>query len=281
MKCLALFRAILFVLTASLFCCVSVDAQTFPSTVVKGPDYTLKARAYVDSSKLPSRYDLRLYQDYSKPYHWDFVIPGSDFPRTQALASVSPSEYENHKQTTIRATLRQSSSYTEKVTFKNLDLAPPKPAFGDRVTSRALSLPKKRSITTPSGITITLPTQSYDGIPPMMAGNPNALFIRVEVTPNAKLIKSLPKSPLFRKHHLPVSLRLGVIRHVYGKNYIDYYKGATPPYGQVGVDIPNLKTAMHLDQITFYIRQRIDLQTVPITIQVPISRAVNQKAKSK
>jgi hypothetical protein len=263
---------------AFIFCAVSANAQTFPSTIVKRPDYTFKTRAYIDSSKLPSRYDLRLFQDYSKPYHWDFTIPGSDFPRTQAMAAVSPSDYGNHKQTIIRATLRQSSSYTEKVTFKNLDLAPPNPSF---LGSRALLLHEKRSITTPSGITVTLPVQSYDNFPPGIAGNPNALFISVEVTPNTKLITSLPKSPLFRKHHFPVSLRLGVTRHAYGEDYIDYYKDAKPAYDQIGIEIPNLKTAMHLDQITFYVRQRVDLQTVSVAIEVPISRPAHQKTKSK
>ena len=272
---------------AFIFCAVPANAQTFSSTIIKRPDYTLKARAYVDPSKTrayldPSKrlslFDLRLYQDYSKPYHWDFVIPNSYFPRTQAIASVSPSDYGNHKRTTIHATLRQSSSYTEKVTFKDLNLAPPKQDFP---FWRTLSLNEKRSITTPSGITVTLPAQSYDVVPAGFAGPATmSLFVRVEVTPNTKLIASLPNSPLFRKHHLPVSLRLGVTRHAYGQDYVSYYKDATPPYKGVSLDIPNIKTTMHLDELTFYIRQRIDLQTVPVAIEVPVSRpALPQKPK--
>lgn len=276
-----LLRAVTVVLVALKFCCTSASAQTFPSTVVKRNGYTLKARAYIDPSRLPSRYDLRLLQPKKTPYRWDFVIPGSNFPRTEALASIGSPDYRTHKQTTIRATLRQFDTYTEKVTFKDIDLAPPKPAFGNSITSRVLLLSQKRSATTPSGITITLPAQNYDAIPNFMAGNPNALFIRIEVTPNTKLNPSLPNSPLFRKHHRPVSLQLGVPMRVYQRDEIYYYDDATPNYGRVAISIPDLKTTIHLDELTFYVRQRVDLQTVPVAIQVPISKLAPQKSKSK
>jgi len=281
MKRHTLLRAVPIVLAAPFFCCTSAGAQTFPPTVVKRNGYTLAARAYIDPSRLPSRYDLRLLQPKNTPYRWDFVIPGSNFPRTEALASVGTSDYRTQKQATIRAILRQYDTYEEKVTFKNLDLAPPKPTYGNAVTSRALSLSKARSMTTPSGITITLPAQSYDAIPDFMAGNPNALFIRIEVSPNAKLITSLPKSPLFRKHRRPMSLQLGVPMRVYGREEIYYYDDATPNYGRVALFIPNLKTAMHLDQLSFFVRQRTNLQTLPVAIQVPISKPAPQKWKSK
>jgi len=268
-------RASLFgVLVGSGLCHISAEAQTFPPTLVKRSEYTLNARAYIDSSQLPSRYDLRLYQKANIPYRWDFVIPGSSFARTRAIASVGSPDYRNHQRTTIRATLRQYDTYDEKVTFKNLDLAPVReedryPLVGP---SRALSLPKTLSLKTPSGITITLPAQSYDGIPPFMAGNPSALFIRIEVRPNDKLIASLPDSPLFRKHRRPIKLQLGLLSMIYQKEEVRYYDDVTPNYGRVALSIPNLDSATHLDELTFYVRQRADLQTVPIAIEVPISR---------
>ena len=287
MRLSILLRAVPIGLAAVNLFSISVGAQTLPPTVVKRAGYTLTARAYIDPSRLsnpkhnpPSRYDLRLSQPANTPYHWDFVLPGSSFPRTDAYASIGSPDYRTRKQTTIRATLRQFDTHEEEVTFKNLDLAPPKPRFGNSITSRALLLSKTRSLTTPSGITITLPAQSYDAIPDFMAGNPNALFIRIQVTPNAKLIASLPKSPLFRKHRRPVSLQLGVPMLVYGREEIYYYEDATPNYGHVAISIPNLKAAMHLDQLTFYLCQRANLQTVPVAIQVPISKPAPQKPKS-
>lgn len=272
MKRYTLLRTALIVLAAPHFCCASADAQTFAPTVVKRNGYTLQARAYVDPSRLPSRYDLRLLQPKNTPYRWDFVIPGSSFPRTEALASIGSPDYRTQKRATIRATLRQYDTYEEKVTFKSLDLSPPRPVDGKSITSRALSLAQARSITTPSGITITLPAQSYDAIPDFMAGNPNALFVRIEVSPSAKRITSLPRSPLFRKHRRPVSLQLGVPMLVYQKEEVRYYDNATPHYGFVALSIPNLKAATHLDQLSFFVRQRADLQTVPVAIQVPISK---------
>ena len=267
---------------------VVVRAQTFAPTLTERLGCILKARAYVDPTRLsdprhntPSRFDLQLYQPGNTPYRWDFVIPGSNFPRTEALESMGRSDYRTQKQATIYATMRQYDLLEEKVTFTNLDLAPAKPIYGSSITSRALSLPEARSITTPSGITVTLPAQSYDAIPGFMAGNPNALFIRIEITPNAKLITSLPDSPLFRRHHRPISLQLGALMLVYGQEEIRYYDDATPNYGRVALSIPNLKTAMHLDQLSFFVRQRTDLQTVPIAIQVPISKPAPPKARTK
>ena len=277
-------RAALLLLTVCGGCGLWAHAQVFAPTAVKRPDYTLKALAYVDPSRLsdpkhnpPSRYDLLLFQAPNTPYHWDFVLPGSSYARTQAFASIGSPDYRTRTQTTIRATLRQFDTYTEKVTFKDVDLAPPKPIAGTKITSRVLSIPMSRSITTPSGITVMLPAQSYDAIPPVIAGNPNVLFIRIQVTPNAKLVASLPRSPLFQKHPRPVSLQLGIPMLAYGKQEVYYFDNATRPYEFVAIQIPNLKTAMHLDQLTFWVRQRIDLQTVPVAIQVPISRPAPSK----
>lgn len=273
-------------LTACSGCGLSAHAQVFAPTAVKRPNYTLKALAYVDPSRLsdpkhnpPSRYDLLLFQAPNTPYRWDFVLPGSSFARTQALATIGSPDYRTQTQTTIRATLRQFDTYTEKVTFKDIDLAPPKPRFGTSITARAPSIPTVRSLTTPSGITVTLPAQSYDAIPDFMAGNPKALFVRIQVTPNAKLVASLPLSPLFRKHQRPVRLQLGVPQLVYGKQEVYYLDDAKPYYGFVAFGIPNLKTATHLDQLSFWVRQRIDLQTVPVAIQVPVSRRAPSKSK--
>ncbi len=273
MKHSILLRAVPIALAVPNLCCISAKAQSFPPTVVKRNGYTLKARAYVDASRLPSRYDLRLIQPKKAPYRWDFVIPGSNFPRTEALASVGTADYRTQKQATIRATLRQYETYEEKVTFKNLPLAPIDPTYAP---SRVLSLSQARSITTPSGITITLPAQSDDAMPPGIAGDPNVIFIRVDVTPGDKIITSLPNSPLWRKHHRPVSLQVGKkVLLPWGEEF--YYQDLPLNYGLVAVSIPNLKTATRLDELTLKVRQRANLQTVPVAIQVPISKPAPKK----
>ena len=251
------------------------QAQTYAPTVIKRNGYSLQARAYVDSSRLPSRYDLRLFQPKNAPYRWDFVIPGSDYPRTQALASVGAGDYKTQKQATIRATLRQYDVYQEKVVFKNLPLAPIERAYAP---SRVLSLVQARSITTASGITITLPAQNYDAMPPGIAGDPNVIFIRVNVTPGDKPIASLPRSPLWHKHRRPIRLQVGKkVRLPWGDEF--YYQDLPLNYGLVAVSIPDLKTATHLADLTLMVRQRTDLQTVPIAIRVPISKSTPKKSK--
>ncbi len=251
------------------------QAQIYAPTVVKRNGYSLQARAYVDASRLPSRYDLRLLQPKNTPYRWDFVIPGSNYPRTQALASVGTGDYRTQKQATIRATLRQYDTYEEKVSFKNLPLAPIDRAYAP---SRVLSLSQARSITTPSGITITLPAQNYDVMPPGIAGDPNVIFIRVDVTPGDKLIASLPRSPLWIKHHRPVSLQVGKkVVLPWGEEF--YYQDVPLNYGLVTISLPKLETATQLAELTLKVRQRTDLQTVPLAIKVPISKPTRQKSK--
>jgi len=263
---------------------VVVRAQTFAPTLTERLGCILKARAYVDPTRLsdprhntPSRFDLQLYQPGNTPYRWDFVIPGSNFPRTEALESMGRSDYRTQKQATIYATMRQYDLLEEKVTFTNLDLAPSKASDGP---SRVLSLAQARSITTPGGITITLPAQSYNAMPPGIRGRADLIFIRVDVSPGAKRIASLPSSPLWRRHHRPISLQIaqGVLMP-WGIDF--YYHDVPLNYGLVTVSLPNLKTATQLDELSLMVRQRADLQTVPIAIQVPISKPVPPKARTK
>jgi hypothetical protein len=279
------------IFTVGLTFCVATTAcsQTFPPTLAERVGCILKVNAYIapprssDPKHTPlSRYDLRLFQPANTPYKWDFTLPHNpDFPYTVLIGGYGAPDYRTQKQTTVRATLRQFDTLEEIVTFKNLDLAPSQASPESRFTMRVLSLPEARSFTTPSGITVTLPAQSYGAMPPVLRGNPNALFIRIEISPNTKLLSSLPDSPLWRKHRRPVSLQLGQKVKVYGVDEIRYNDDATPNYGRVSMSIPNLKTAMHLDELTFVVRQRINLQVVPVAIKVPISKPTPRTAHVK
>ena len=259
-----------------VFCCaLTAHAQTLPSTLAERLGCILKASAYIDPSRLPEtkhnpaeRFDLTLFQPSGTPYHWEFTLPHNpNYGYTNLSGGYGLPSWKTQKQATIRVTLRQFDIYEEKVTFKDIDLAPSKSPFGGNTTPRVLSLSKARSITTPSGITITLPAQSYDAIPEFMAGNPDSLFVRVEVTPNDRSIAALPNSPLWRKLRRPVTLQLGATT---SKEDWVQYGSASPNYGRLALSIPNLKTTMHLNELTFFVRQRVDLQAVPIQIQVPI-----------
>ena len=282
-----------------------VSAQTFPSTVVKGNGYTLQASAYLDPARLPdnkynpaSRFDLSIAAAPGSPLKWDFVLPDNPaYPYTTMSGGYGSPNYKTQTKTTIRATLRQFVTYDEKVTFKNLDLTPVVPSSTQGMDSipmtspngevkqvlfpsgpRFLKLSQARSVTTPSGITVTLPVQvGFDGAVEDMGaynGNIDALWLHISVNPRTQFSK-LPDSPLFRQHGRPVSIKIEVPE----PNTLVYY-AADNTYTALKVSFPNLQTLHHLDELTLIIRQRVDLQSIPVTIEVPISKP-SPKAKPK
>lgn len=264
-------------------------AQNFPPTIIKGADYTLEARAYIDPSRLPgskynpaSRYDLSISTPANAPYRWDFLVPDSNFPEVGISGAFASTDYRTLQKTTLHATLRQFDTYDEKVTFKDLDLVP----FGSATLGRLgfpggprfLSLPQARSLTTPSGITVTLPAQI--GLQPedMNAvgnGNIDALWMRIQVEPKTRL-SQLPDSPLFRKHGRDITIKLEILAP---NTLISYAADNTFTGLKIGLSYP--KSVTHLDELTLIVRQRVDLQTVPVAIQVPISKPAPQKTKAK
>lgn len=269
-----------FVLASALV----AQAQTFPETKVKGPDYTITARAYIDPSLLPgsklnpaSRYDFRISTTPGASYQWDFVLPDQpNIPETNIAGAFSSTDYKTRQKTTLRATLHKFEIYEEKVTFKDLDLVPvthpdkAQPAFLQG--PRFLSLPQARNQTTPSGIKITLTPQTglkTEDWNSVYNGNIEALWVRLRVAPNTRL-SSLPDSPLFRKHGRPVSIKLEVPE----PNFLVSYM-ADNTFTGIKVGLPKLETLTHLDQLTFIVRQRVDLETVPVAIEVPISKPVH------
>lgn len=265
------------------------DAQTFPPTIIKQDDYTLEARAYIDPSRLPgskydpaSRYDLRISTPANAPYRWDFLLPDSDFPEVGISGAFASTDYKILQKTTLHATLRQFDTYDEKVTFKDLDLVPFVPTKTGRMAfpsgPRFLSLPQARTLTTPSGITVTLPAQI--GLKPedmnaVYNGNIDALWVRIQVEPKTRLSR-LPDSPLFRKHGRDVSIKLEMLAP---NTLISYAADNTSTGLKIGLSYP--KSVTHLDELTLIVRQRVDLQTVPVAIQVPISKPALRKTKAK
>jgi len=99
----------------------------------------------------------------------------------------------------------------------------------------------------------------------VMNGNTGAIYIPIRVTPNSKEIGMLPDSPLFRKHKRPVTIKIDVT----SRDFLVSYAADNTSRG-VKVSVPNLETITHLDELIFVLRQRVDLQTVPIHIDVPI-----------
>lgn len=265
----------------------------------KPHEYTVKggcvlwAQAYTNKAYGPrdsSRYTLQIFQTPKNSHQWDLTAPELPNEHSVNIDSPSPHPYGRKRRTTLYATLHQYETYTEKVTFHNLDLGPVafdlfgKPSselFGDpvsrphhlpTVTPRYLVLKEPVTATTPSGITITLPAQGKETLEKVFMsfdGNANALFIQINTSPNQKLAL-LPASPLYQNHPKPVRIVLDCVK----PNYMVFYQ-ADNTYKIIAVGLPNLKTVTHLDTLTLIVRQRVDLRSVPVTLTVPIDRTVD------
>lgn len=259
----------------SVFCCVlgatlcRADGQV---TTFNRAGCILQARAYIDPSQwASSRYDLMIVQSAQSPYRWDFTLDlqgdFSPYHYNGLSSNQSRLPYGKAKTTVVQATLHQYDTLEERVTFHNLELQPP-PSDAEAkrgITPRFLLLKSPLTATTPSGVCITFPAQqeTFESLFSCFNGNPNALFIKIETTPSQPKV-ILPLSPLYQKHRKPVSIRLAC---------------AAPDFMEadntdkvIAVLLPNLATVTHLDSLTLIVRQRVDLQTVPVALKIPISR---------
>ena len=245
---------------------------------------TVRAQAYTDKAYHPkesSRFTLEIVRTQKDSYNWDFTLDENpNYHYTNLHGGISPVPYGSKKQATVHAVLHQYDIYEERVMFKNLDLGPLSSGiFGSTssgtkqkfdITPRYLALKEPVTATTPSGISITLPAQGAETLEKVFLnfnGNPNALFIRIETSPNQREVL-LPESPLYKKHKKPVHIKLECPQ----PNSMVWYM-ADNTFKTIAVGLPNLKTVTHLDTLTLIIRQRVDLQSIPVAIKVPISRS--------
>ena len=264
----------------------SAHADQAPTDYVATGGCVIRAKADVERSyygkraipySLESRYSLEIIRTPKNAYHWDLTLAEDPSDHSTNVNGISRVPYGAKRYTTLRATLHQYDSYEERVSFKNLDLvplsprlgtAPAKPEWAD-LTPRCLSLKEPVTLTTPSGISITLPAQGAETLEKVFSnfnGNANALFIQINTSPDKALV-ALLKSPLWRKHGKPVRIKL----ECPPPNFMVWYM-ADNTYKTIAVGLPHLRAVTRLDALTLIVRQRVDLRSVPISIRVPISR---------
>ena len=163
----------------------------------------------------------------------------------------------------VQVELTEFETYDESVTFH--DLAIPVPANNKDVTIQPL-VPQAQTVTTPSGIVVTL--KASDGTPPgnSLSGQGTVLAPLFGITPVTSADKAvdLPASPLARK---------------YGKSVRIALKAVAPFQQPMSmIDAANtrvymtLPTAMpaHLKKLSMVVQQRVKLRTVPVTLTLPI-----------
>ncbi len=277
-----------------LFCFCSMIAA--PACQAQGVYYTahttpgckIEARAYIDPSVwASSRYDITVVNAKDSPTHWDMTEGWQDADATNLnhysgglSHAQSRLPYGKAKETTIKVTLWQYATLEERVTFHNLDLAPLADEYKltPDVSPRFLALDSAVTATTPSGITITLPAQHETFLSMFhdFNGNPNALFIKIKTTPNQRET-ALPLSPLYQKYQKPLQIKLDCAP----PNLSGFYE-ADNTYDTIAIILPNLRTATHLDTLTLIVRQRVNLQRLPVSLRLPVFRpAVSVKKRTE
>ena len=280
----------------SVLCAVAATAATAGAQSktykVKG-GVTLRARAYTDHSrplKYASLYDMSIAKTPDDGSKWDFTLENE--PNDHNIGSISafyPTTYQNKPTAILRATLHQYEFYEERVTFKNLDLGPEEIAdpgkapflsgskspfflFGPKSHAQFLRLSEPQTLVTPSGISITLPAQGaqtaweFSSGGSSLNGNVDNLFLKINLSPDEREV-ILADSPLYKKHGKPVTIKLETSH----PNSMVWYE-ADNTFKQLAISVPNLKTLKRLDSLTLILRQRVELQTIPIAIEVPVER---------
>ena len=256
---------------ATLAPVASIQADQASDKFVVQGGCTLQARAYLNPAYAPresSRYDLAIVSTPENSYQWDFTVGENPSYRCTSLnGGISAKPYAGATQTTISAMLHQFDIHEERVTFKNLDLEPLSADNKSQFTPRYLSLKEPMTQTTPSGISLTIPAQKWtlQEALTLLNGNPNALFLQIQTSPAQREVY-LPASPLCQKHGKPVRIKLECPK----PNYM-VWSEADNTFKTIAVGLPNLRTVQHLDELTFLVRQRVDLQSIPLALKVPIT----------
>lgn len=185
--------------------------------------------------------------------------------------------------------LRQFETHDEAVTFHNLAVTQDKNGtFGDAKTYN-LTVLHPITLTTPSGIAVTIPVQGI-----REHGDGMGASFNVQLTVKSTAVPAeLPQSPLVRQFNKPIAIsisfappqqvsswsvkpgdtqtyslelpinpvmetyqgRLRWLTNVKNHKHIPFY-----------ADIPP-----HLKNLTVIVRQRVEIQTIPMTFTVPVS----------
>lgn len=239
------------------------------------------AAAYFDRGggyPVSSRYAVQIESKPAGPLHWDLYDPlwglGGAGGDQGIIGEESTTPYRSRQRhALVTCRLRQYDELDEKVTFHDLSLSRGM-GFGGSPGFGFLTVTKPQTATTSSGITVTLPVQNAATFMPggvfVYNGPPGVVFACVGLSPG-KNRNVLPASPLWRRHQVPVSIRLDAAAPVFMNS-----NSGSSSWPQITLTLRDPK-ATHLDSLTLIIHQRADLQSVPLAFEVPITRQAPEK----
>ncbi len=239
----------------------------------------IRAQAYVDHeySDTPYRCALRIVSVPPRTDRWGLTYtdyqgvtdPDMDDIETASGGAIGEAVAKGDVQgrrAVLRPHLHQYDTYDERVTFHDLHITRPKDSMFAGLGF--LTVTRPLTATTPSGITVALPVQNLgtftkDGF--AYNGPPGVTFMSAVLTPGC-LPCALPKSPLYRRHHVPVAIGLMTAAPVFMNSPLD---GGSQPRMTIS---PPGKNVTHLDSLTLIVHQRADLQDIPLALPVPVDR---------
>lgn len=268
-------------LTLSALACSGAAAADTPAVrldhnTIQVQGVRVQAVAYFDRGgghPISSRYAVQIAGKPTGPLHWDLFSPlwflGDEGGTQGMIGQESATPFRRgQRQALIVCRLRQYDEMEERVTFHDLTLSRGMafdgiPGFG------FLIIKKSQTATTPSGITVTLPVQDAAMFMPhgvfVYSGPPSVVFARFELSPGQKR-NVLSASPLYRRHRVPVSIRLDTAAPVFMNS-----NSGSSSQPQITLSLPDPK-ATRIDSLTLVIHQREDLQDIPLAFRVPIER---------
>ena len=240
----------------------------------------------------PFAYDgkVKVYADEGTPILGRNGVFDTDFERWDGGGIRGLAGTDFYPRTThflrLACALHQFETYDEPVTFHNVAVRTDGSA--DRPGDQRvyfLSLPQPLTVTTPSGIAVTLPAQSGSFLPTPFGGALN-FFVLVRPAPGVEpTAYPLPRSPLTRRFGKPVGISLTfpppyeLSGHSYEANGLPASYALSLPNNPAwhptapGVPSIPLHTSLPavLKDFTLIVRQRVDLQTIPMTFTLPIA----------
>lgn len=264
-----------------------------PQTTFRQGNITMTARAYHGTDPNGNGYGPMLLCDISgsitnAPNSWElgplrltreweppgYVAPGGGSPfgtnkdakNKVTIEATRQAVYYNQTEAypdathwvRLDASLQEFGTCDETVTFHNLSVVKYRGTGG-----RYLSGARPQTVTTPSGVTLTLvDVQHQKLLNNSWGGAGTSLLIRY---PQGSKIASLPRSPLWRRHKGVISVSVEL-----PKPYEDYgsSNGAQEGTYAFRSDKPLPKTIAIFPVI---VRQRVDLRRVPVTFTLPVS----------
>lgn len=203
----------------------------------------------------------------------------------------------------LQGELVQTASAQESVTFHDLTIHARKPAvpayYGSHYTPPPFYVvdAKPQTQTTPSGISVSLLPLPNSPRNDFGFGGPEGvrLFLKFAPAPPGPLPISLPRSPLARKYHKPVSYSLRAPSPYFLETF-GFDGGFRPPGAAPSGQMALLRTPFapptrvvrngrtfyeptppaipkHLDHLTLTVMQRAELKSIPVSFLVPIGAA--------